>query len=58
MANIRTGQDFLDYKSPNKKKKKKKEWQYDPSLEEVESALSRRRRDRYKFTSRSKIKNF
>ena len=23
MANIRTGQDYLDYKSPNKKKKKK-----------------------------------
>ena len=52
MDNIRTGQDFLDYKTPDKKKKKKKKWEYDPSLEEVESILSG-----LKFKRRLKIQN-
>ncbi len=48
MANIRTGQDYLDYKIPAKKKKKKKD---DPSdyvgnFEEVKNRIRARKKSK------------
>tara|TARA_R100000458_G_C8163917_1_gene166935 strand:- start:61 stop:234 length:174 start_codon:yes stop_codon:yes gene_type:complete len=53
MSNTRTGPDYLNQKP----KKKKRNGEFDPSLEEVASAFNRKRKDRYEFKSRSKIKN-
>tara|TARA_Y100000593_G_scaffold66469_1_gene122347 strand:+ start:59 stop:220 length:162 start_codon:yes stop_codon:yes gene_type:complete len=35
---------------------KKKQWEYDPSLGEVNAALNRKRKDQYQFKAKSKIK--